>query len=209
MGKCGETILNTLRQQRDAISQVCEEFNIEKAEKAVDLLFNRTVGGCAGTVITTGMGKSGNIASKVSSTMTSTGTPSLFLHPGEALHGGLGILRPQDVILMFSKSGETYELLEMIPAITYHQIPVILITCKDESSLGRYSEVVISYPGEECCGADFVPTTSSTVGLVIGDALAMALMKRKKFRVEGFSRFHPGGTLGELVRDSIGKVEFS
>lgn len=204
-----EVILNTLQQQRDALDYVYAHFDVDAANEAVNEMFNSTVGGCAGTVITTGMGKSGNIAGKVASTMTSTGTPAFFLHPGEALHGGLGILRPPDILLMFSKSGETYELLEMMPAIQYHQISVILITCKEESSLARYAKVVLSYPGEECCGSDFVPTTSSTIALVIGDALAMALMKLKKFKVENFSRFHPGGSLGEVVRDSIGKVEFS
>lgn len=203
-----DIILKTLQHQKTALEELCYSFDLERAEEAVNLIFNMTVGGYPGTVITTGMGKSGNIANKVASTLTSTGTPSLFLHPGEALHGGLGLLRPHDIILMFSKSGETYELQEMIPAMQYHQIPVILITCKEDSSLARYSKVVLSYPGEECCGSDFVPTTSSTIALVIGDSLAMALMKKKEFKIEGFSRFHPGGKLGEIVRDSIGKVQF-
>lgn len=202
-------ILNTLQQQRDALDYVATHLNLSEADAIIEEMFNRTVGECAGTVITTGMGKSGNIAGKVASTMTSTGTPAFFLHPGEALHGGLGILRPQDVILMFSKSGETYEILEMIPAIQYHQIPIILVTCKAESTLAKYARYVLSYPGNECCGANFIPTISSTIALVLGDALAMALMKKKGFKVEGFSRFHPGGSLGEVVRDSIGKVEFS
>ena len=203
-----EIILNTLQQQRDALNYVYAHFDVDAAQLAVEEIFNRTVGGCGGTVITTGMGKSGNIAGKVASTMTSTGTPAFFLHPGEALHGGLGILRPSDVFLMFSKSGETCELLEMMPAIQYHQIPIIIITCNAESTLAGYSKVTLSYPGEECYGADFIPTTSSTLALVIGDALAMALMKLTKFKIEGFSRFHPGGKLGEIVRDSIGKVQF-
>jgi arabinose-5-phosphate isomerase len=172
--------------------------------KAVTLLF-----GCEGNIIVTGMGKSGNIAAKVASTMTSTGSPAVFLHSGEALHGGLGFLRERDVVLAFSKSGETDEVLAMLYAMRYHQLPIISVTCGINSTLAKSSDVAITYSVDECCSVDMIPTTSTTIALVIGDALAMALLRRKGLKMEQFAMFHPGGQLGQIARDSVGKVEFN
>lgn len=196
---------SSLLNQANSIIQYVnsQEFSYEEYSKALELLCN-----CSGTVICTGMGKSGNIAGKIASTLTSTGTPAVFLHPGEALHGGLGLIRKGDVVLAISKSGNTAELRDMIPAIKVKHVPVISITTNRDSIIGRSSDVVLSYSAAECCGVNLIPTTSSTMALVIGDGLSMALMKYKKFKVENFAHVHPGGTLGETLRSSIGKIEF-
>lgn len=173
-------------------------------EAAVNILKNTD-----GTVVVTGMGKSGNIAAKLASTLTSTGTPAVFLHPGEALHGGLGLIRARDVVIAISKSGETSELRDMLPAIKLKGTPMIAITCKRESSIASYATAVISYDTTECCGQDLVPTSSSTMALIIGDSIAMALMKTKRFKVEHFASSHPGGTLGTTLQGRIGEFQSS
>jgi len=200
-------IQDSIITQADAMYGLASNFNLMVAEEAAELMFLRSVAD-GGYIVTIGMGKSGNVAAKVASTMTSTGTPAYFLQPGEALHGGLGILRPLDTILIFSKSGETYEIIEMLPAFNYHQLPIILVTCNQDSTLAKAARIVLQYDAEECCGINLIPTTSTTLALVIGDALSMALSKKKGFTVEELSRFHPGGELGQIARDSVGKMEF-
>ncbi len=155
-------------------------------------------------IVCAGMGKSGHIASKVCATLVSTGTPSQFLHPAEALHGDLGLVLDSDVLLAFSNSGETEEIIRILPFFRDKQIPVVSIVGRALSTLGQASSVCISYHiSREACPHNLAPTSSTTLSLAIGDAIAIALMKDREFTPIDFARFHPGGSLG---RKLLGKV---
>ena len=150
-----------------------------------------------GRVVLTGVGKSGLICKKIAATLSSTGTPAFFLHPTDAAHGDLGMLRGEDTVIAVSNSGETEELLTIIPLIKSFGIPVIAITSNPKSSLARLSDIVLDLKVEkEACPLNLAPTTSTTLTLALGDAIAAALMKKKGFKAEDFARFHPGGKLG-------------
>lgn len=148
-------------------------------------------------MVLTGIGKSGLICKKIAATFASTGTPAFFLHPGDAAHGDLGMVRGDDTVIAVSNSGETAELLNIVPIIKSFGIPVIAITNNSESSLARFSDVtLLLHVEKEACPLGLAPTTSTTATLALGDALAVTLMKLKGFKSEDFARFHPGGKLG-------------
>lgn len=150
-----------------------------------------------GRVIVSGMGKSGHIAKKVAATLASTGTPAQFVHPGEASHGDLGMITRQDVVLLFSNSGETAELADIIAHTRAHQIKLIGVAGKADSTLLKKSTIALVLPpAEEACIEGLAPTTSTTMTLALGDALAIALMERRDFRAADYKVFHPGGKLG-------------
>jgi len=162
---------------------------------ALDLLQS-----CAGRVIVTGMGKSGIIARKLAATLSSTGTSALFLHPAEALHGDLGIVQSGDVVVALSQSGETEELVRLLEAIRRIGARIIAVTGRPQSTLGQASDVALGcHVEEEACPMNLAPTASTTAALALGDALAMALSKRKGFRAENFADLHPGGRLGKRL----------
>ena len=165
--------------------------------KAVEILEN-----CTGKIITTGMGKAGNIARKVAGTLCSTGSPSSFLHPGEAAHGDLGLLSKGDVILAFSTSGKTREVIEMLELAHHFGIDkIISITSHPDSMIRALSNVVINMgPIKEPCYLQLTPTSTTTVQLAIGDTLALLLMERKKFTREQYGLRHHGGYLGQIAR---------
>ena len=153
--------------------------------------------GAEGRVIVSGMGKSGHIARKIAATFASTGTPAHFVHPAEASHGDLGMVMGGDVALLISNSGETTELADIIAHTRRFRIPTIAITARAESSLARQAEVVLLLPpAPEACETGIVPTTSTTMTLALGDALAVALMEHRAFTPEHFRMYHPGGKLG-------------
>ena len=155
---------------------------------------------CAGRVIVSGVGKSGLIGRKIAATLTSTGTPATFLHPTESVHGDLGIVGSQDVAILLSKSGETVELLPLMEQLARLGVPTIAITGQVDSTLGRHARVVLDAAvREEACPHDLAPTTSTTLALAIGDAVAVVLLEAKGFRREDFARFHPGGALGRKL----------
>lgn len=159
---------------------------------AVSLMLN-----ARGRVILSGMGKSGHIARKIAATLASTGTPAQFVHPAEASHGDLGMLTGDDVLLMLSNSGETPELADMIAYSRRFEIPMIGVASRPGSTLLKQSDVAIVLPqAPEACGTGVVPTTSTTMTLALGDALAVALMEHRRFTPENFREFHPGGKLG-------------
>jgi arabinose-5-phosphate isomerase len=159
---------------------------------AVDFLLNTT-----GRVVLTGVGKSGHIAKKIASTMASTGTPAFFIHPAEASHGDLGMLTRGDSLLALSNSGETKELAEILAYAKSMHIPLIAITKNKKSTLASMAEVTLTLPNTpEACPLQLAPTTSSLMTLALGDALSMALLKRRGFTPQDFSRLHPGGRLG-------------
>jgi arabinose-5-phosphate isomerase len=157
-----------------------------------------------GRVVVCGVGKSGHIGKKIAATLASTGTPSFFVHPSEAIHGDLGMIRKDDIFLSLSKSGETDEVLRVIPYIKYHQIPHITLVGNIQSTLARHADFVLDTSVEqEACLLQLAPTTSTTATLVMGDALAMALMQVRNFQPEDFAIFHPGGTLGRKLLTKV------
>ncbi len=164
----------------------------ENFVKAVKLLLNTK-----GRVVLTGVGKSGLICKKIAATLSSTGTPSFFLHPTDAAHGDLGMLRGEDAVIAVSHSGETPELLSIVPLIKSFGIPVIAITSSLDSTLARLSDIVLNLGvKKEACPYNLAPTTSTTATLALGDAIAITLMKLKGFSSRDFARLHPGGKLG-------------
>lgn len=180
-----------------------EAKGLARASAAVDARWARAVGllsACRGTVILTGVGKSGLVAQKIAATFSSTGTPALFLDPGEALHGGLGVARTRDVVLAIGKSGESEELNALLPALRSRGIAVIAMTSNPRSTLARGASLVLETPIEaEACPLNLAPTTSTTVAMALGDALAVALMKRRGFKAAHFAANHPAGRLGRRL----------
>ncbi|MEE8126819.1 MAG: KpsF/GutQ family sugar-phosphate isomerase [Nitrospirales bacterium] len=162
---------------------------------------------CKGKVIVTGVGKSGLIANKISATMVSTGTPAVFLHGSEAMHGDIGIVRKDDIVLAVGRSGESEELLTLLPFIKKIGARILSITSQPESTLAKNSDLVLLTPiQEEACPLNMAPTCSTTVALVLGDALAMALMKLRNFQPADFALFHPGGQLGKRLLLTVGDL---
>ncbi len=174
----------------------------EKFVRALDLIHR-----CEGKVVVTGMGKSGQVGRKIASTMASTGTPAVFLHPAESSHGDLGVLAGNDVIIAISYGGETPELRDVLNFAARKGIPVIAMTGVHKSSLAQAGEVMLDISvEEEACPMGLAPTASSTATLALGDALAMCLLKRRGFREEDFAEFHPGGKLGRRLLTRVEDV---
>ncbi len=173
--------------------------------KAVDMIM-----ACPSRLIVTGLGKSGLVGQKIAATLNSTGTPSFFLHPVEAMHGDLGMVAATDVILAISYSGETTELNSLLTSLAKRNVAVIAMTGKENSTLADFAAVTLSVKVEkEACPLGLAPTTSTTATLALGDALAVVLLKRKQFRTEDFRRNHPGGSLGERLKVAVSEVMLS
>ncbi|SNZ16471.1 KpsF/GutQ family sugar-phosphate isomerase [Hydrogenobacter hydrogenophilus] len=168
----------------------------ESFVKAVEILLS-----CEGKVITTGVGKSGHIAQKIASTLSSTGTPAHFLHPSEALHGDLGVIDYRDVLLAISNSGESPEVISLIPYVKLLKVPIIAITNRKDSTLAKYADVhIFLNVKKEACPLELAPTSSSTASLLVGDALAMVLLQLRGFTKEDFALRHPAGSLGRRLK---------
>ncbi len=183
-----------IRIERDALSSLVSRIGRD-FEKACNLILRSK-----GRVVVTGMGKPGFIAQKISATLSSTGTPSLFLHPAEALHGDLGRVLKEDVLLVFSNSGQTEEILKLLPAIKKIGAKLVAFTGNKRSVLAGHSDVVLDVSvKKEACPLNLAPTASTTVMLAMGDALALALLEKKGFRVEDFAFYHPGGDIGKKL----------
>ncbi|MBF7068128.1 KpsF/GutQ family sugar-phosphate isomerase [Campylobacter volucris] len=196
----------------DSIKIAKEVFEIES--KAILALihnlnedFNKSISlilSIKGRCIISGMGKSGHIGAKIAATLASTGTPSFFVHPGEALHGDLGMITNDDVVLAISNSGETEELLKIIPVIKKRKIPLIVMSGKKNSTLAKQADVFLDIGVEkEACPLQLAPMSSTTATLVMGDALAAALMKARDFKPDDFALFHPGGSLGKKLLTKV------
>lgn len=167
----------------------------------------RLLAACTGRVIVAGVGKSGLVGRKMAATFTSTGTPAMFLHPVESVHGDLGIVGPDDVAILISKSGESDELLGLIEALARMGVKRIAMTAVATSRLARLSDVTLDLlVKEEACPHDLAPTTSTTVTMALGDALAVALLQAKGFRAQDFARLHPGGALGRRLLTRVSDV---
>ncbi|GAB5438632.1 KpsF/GutQ family sugar-phosphate isomerase [Falsiruegeria mediterranea] len=185
--------------EQDGLRQLADGLD-ESFDRAVETLLNAT-----GRIIISGMGKSGHIARKIAATLASTGTPAHFVHPAEASHGDLGMMAQGDVAMVLSNSGETPELADMVAYTRRFNIPLIGVASRPDSTLLKQSDVALVLPkAQEACGTGIVPTTSTTMTLALGDALAVALMEHRSFTPENFREFHPGGKLGaqlSKVRD--------
>lgn len=191
-----------LRQQLQAVIRLEAEALLSLTEQVSDAFVTalEVLYRTRGKVILTGVGKSGLVARKIAATMNSTGTSATFMHPSDALHGDLGVLSAQDVVLAIGKSGESDELTQILPAIRRLGAKIIALTAVPDSTLGRAADVILYTPiTKEACPLDLAPTVSTTVALAVGDALAMTLMKMKNFKSEDFAKYHPGGKLGKRL----------
>jgi arabinose-5-phosphate isomerase len=189
-----ETGRRVIRIEKEAIAAVEERIG-ENFRKAVEIIMQRP-----GRVIVTGMGKSGAVGRKISSTLASTGTNASFLHPAEGVHGDLGMVHKDDVVLAISKSGETTEIIHLLPSFRRLSVPIIAMTGNKNSTLARYSAVTLDISVEqEACPYILAPTASTTVTLVLGDALAVAILEAKGFSVHDFALLHPGGNIGKKL----------
>ncbi len=182
-----------LKKEAEALLSVMERLDNTFSE-AVKIIYR-----CPGRVVLTGMGKSGLICKKIASTLSSTGTPALFVHPADSLHGDLGMLQRSDVLIIVSNSGETEEVLKIIPWIKRLDISVITITGNPGSTIARLGNVTLTVEVDEACPYNVVPTSSTTATLALGDALALSVMERRAFKVEDFALLHPGGSLGRKL----------
>ena len=189
-----ETARRVLRIEAQAIQDVMSRLD-GAFERAVELLF-----ACKGRVAVTGMGKSGIVGRKISATLSSTGTPSFFLHPAEALHGDLGMLAAGDVILGVSYGGETREIIELLDALKRMEIKLVALTGNSKSTIAQASDIILDVSvNEEACSLNLAPTASTTVAMAVGDALAVALLEKRDFRHDDFAALHPAGSLGKRL----------
>lgn len=190
-----DSIKQTFKQQGETLLELAATFNKAQYKLALSLMIQ-----CKGHVIICGMGKSGHVGRKISATLASTGTPSFFVHPAEAFHGDLGMITPDDVVVLISNSGETDEVLKLIPSLKNFGNRIIAITGGMKSTLAKNADAVLEIKMQgESCPNNLAPTTSTTLTMAIGDALASALMNKRDFMPNDFARFHPGGSLGRRL----------
>ena len=188
-------VVELLRVESAAIAKAAERLQAAQVDEVLSIL-----NGCRGKVVVLGVGKSGIIAQKIAATMTSSGTAAIYLHPSDALHGGLGIVTPDDVVMMLSNSGETDELIELLPFLKRREVPLIAIVGNLKSTIGKRADAVLDASVDhEACPLNLAPTTSTTVALALGDALAMTLMRAKGLTESDFASNHPGGQLGKRL----------
>lgn len=195
------TAVESLTSQSRALDSIADELGPE-FDDAVKLILS-----CKGRVIVSGMGKSGIVGKKIAATFASTGTPSFYVHPGEAIHGDLGMITSDDLIVMLSYSGETAEVLKLLPSLKYFGNRIIGIVGSSNTTLGRQADVVLRVDIErEVCPNNLAPTTSALAIMALGDALAVCLIKARDFKPSDFAQFHPGGMLGRRLLSRVGDV---
>lgn len=188
-------VARLLRVEADAITETSRRISPQEVGRAIEIL-----AACRGKVVLLGVGKSGIIAQKIAATMTSTGTVAVYLHPSDALHGGLGIVSQDDVVLALSNSGETDEVIAMLPHLLHRRVPIIAVVGNLRSTLARRADVILDASvDQEACPLNMAPTTSTTVALAIGDALAIVLMQVKGLTTDDFAQNHPAGRLGKRL----------
>jgi arabinose-5-phosphate isomerase len=188
-------VIELLRAESEAIAKAASRLQTAEVDRVLSILTN-----CKGKIVFLGVGKSGIIAQKIAATMTSSGTAAIHLHPSDALHGGLGIVTADDVVIMLSNSGETSELLELLPYIKRREVPLVAIVGRLKSTIARRADAVLDASvDQEACPLNLAPTTSTTVALALGDALAMTLMRAKGLTEDDFASNHPAGQLGKRL----------
>ena len=189
-----EYAIQCIKDEAQAVLNLIPQMD-EDFDRAVELILS-----CKGKLIVTGVGKSGHIGAKIAATLASTGTPSFFINPLDVYHGDLGVMSKGDVVLAISNSGQTDELLRFIPMVLHMQIPIIGMSGNPQSLLAKYSTCHLNVSVEkEACPLNLAPTSSTTAALVMGDALAVALMEKRNFQPQDFAQFHPGGELGKRL----------
>jgi len=199
--KTREYAIQCIKDEAQAVLNLIPKMD-ESFDQAVELIMS-----CHGKVIVTGVGKSGHIGAKIAATLASTGTPSFFVNPLDVYHGDLGVMSKGDVVLAISYSGQTDELLRFIPMVLHMEIPIIGMSGNPQSLLAKYSTCHLDISVEkEACPLNLAPTSSTTATLVMGDALAVALMERRHFQPQDFAQFHPGGELGKRLLTTAGDV---
>lgn len=193
-----------LREEAQALLALIPQLD-EQFDQAVELCFQ-----CRGHVVVTGVGKSGHIGAKMAATLSSTGTPSVYINPLDALHGDLGMIRTDDVLLLISHSGNSDELLRIISSLEERPIPIISMTGNSNSLIARHSQChILVEVRKEACPLNLAPTSSTTATLAMGDALAIALMEKHKFKANDFAKYHPGGTLGQKLVTRVRDVMYT
>lgn len=201
MNPIRQSAIDTINAEAAAVKHLTEQLtdDFEKSVKAILA--------CKGKVIVTGMGKSGLVGKKIAATLASTGTPAFFMHPGEAYHGDLGMIESKDIVIAIANSGQTDEVLKLIPFLQYNKNVVIAMTGNPESTLAKHAHYHLNIGVErEACPLDLAPTSSTTATLVMGDALAIALIKERHFKAEDYAVFHPGGSLGRRLLTKVQDV---
>ena len=198
------TALRVLEIEQQAINNLKRHIN-DDFENACRLMLN-----CKGKIVVSGMGKSGHVGNKIASTLASTGTPAFFMHPGEANHGDLGMIDSQDIVLAISNSGETAELLGLIPVIKRLGVPIVAMSGNPESALAQHADIHLCIKVEkEACSLGLAPTSSTTATLVMGDALAIALLDANGFTSDDFALSHPGGSLGRKLLLKLSDIMYT
>lgn len=191
----------TIRSELDALADIANKIG-DSFAKACELIMQ-----CNGRVVVTGIGKSGHIAKKIAATLASTGTPSFFVHPAEASHGDLGMITKHDLVLVLSNSGNSPEILSLLPVFARRQTDIISVCGNHQSPLAKAATINLDiYVAKEACPLDLAPTTSTTAQLVMGDAIAVALLEARGFTADDFAHFHPGGALGKRLLLRVGDV---
>lgn len=197
-----ESVQRTLSEQGQALTALSQQLDARQYAVALKMMLE-----CKGHVILSGMGKSGHVGRKMSATKASTGTPSFFIHPAEAFHGDLGMITPYDLLILISASGETDEILKLIPSLKNFGNRIVAITNNGQSTLAKHADAVLElHMASEACPNNLAPTTSTTLTMAIGDALAIALMEKRHFRSDDFARYHPGGSLGRRLLTRVSDV---
>lgn len=197
-----DSVQRTLSEQGQALTTLSQQLDAGQYAAALKMMLE-----CKGHVILSGMGKSGHVGRKMSATMASTGTPSFFIHPAEAFHGDLGMITPYDLLILISASGETDEILKLIPSLKNFGNRIVAITNNGQSTLAKHADAVLElHMASEACPNNLAPTTSTTLTMAIGDALAIALMEKRQFRSDDFARYHPGGSLGRRLLTRVSDV---
>lgn len=196
------SVRQTLAEQSAALQNLSKQLDSGQYQRVLNLIMN-----CKGHVILSGMGKSGHVGRKISATLASTGTPSFFIHPAEAFHGDLGMITPYDLLILISASGETDEILKLVPSLKNFGNRIIAITNNGNSTLAKNADAVLElHMANETCPNNLAPTTSTTLTMAIGDALAIAMIHQRKFMPNDLARYHPGGSLGRRLLTRVADV---
>ncbi|EEV1514639.1 KpsF/GutQ family sugar-phosphate isomerase [Escherichia coli] len=196
------SVRQTLEEQGAALQNLSKQLDSGQYQCVLNLIMN-----CKGHVILSGMGKSGHVGRKMSATLASTGIPSFFIHPAEAFHGDLGMITPCDLLILISASGETDEILKLVPSLRNFGNRIIAITNNGHSTLAKNADAVLElHMANETCPNNLAPTTSTTLTMAIGDALAIAMIHKRKFMPNDFARYHPGGSLGRRLLTRVADV---
>lgn len=198
------TAIQALRDEAKALLDLIPQFD-DSFDMVVELIYN-----CLGHVVVTGVGKSGHVGAKVAATLASTGTPSFYINPLDALHGDLGMITANDIVLLISNSGNTDELLRIIASLEERKIPIVSMTGNSTSLIARHSHYhILCSVAKEACPLNLAPTSSTTAQMAMGDALAIALMEKRKFKANDFARFHPAGSLGRKLVTRVRDVMYT